>query len=175
MVGLAFAVAASVNFPVLLMSMFWRGTTTFGAFVGGILGLVTSVVGVVISDEVWVKTLGNPEPIKIFGYGMIDNPALYSMAAAFIGIWLFSMIDRIGERQRGARSVRRAIRALGNRHRRVYRAHSLNAKGAGIFSRPSFISSKCVIAFLDCPMFPLVWALEAVYAAAPSPRRRRPM
>jgi cation/acetate symporter len=94
MVGLAFAVAASVNFPVLVMSMFWRGTTTFGAFVGGMLGLITSAVGVVVSNEVWVKTLGNPEPLKLFGYGMLDNPALYSMAAAFIGIWLFSMLDR---------------------------------------------------------------------------------
>ena len=80
MVGLAFAVAASVNFPVLVMTMFWRGTTTFGAFVGGILGLITSAVGVVISDQVWVETLGNPAPLKIFGYGIIDNPALYSMA-----------------------------------------------------------------------------------------------
>jgi cation/acetate symporter len=94
MVGLAFAVAASVNFPVLLMTMFWRGTTTFGAFVGGMLGLLSSAIGVVLSDEVWVKTLGNKDPFKIFGYGMIDNPALYSMAIAFIGIWLFSMLDR---------------------------------------------------------------------------------
>jgi cation/acetate symporter len=94
MVGLAFAVAASVNFPVLVMSMFWRGTTTFGAFVGGMLGLLTSAVGVVVSNEVWVKTLGHKDPLTIFGYGMLDNPALYSMAAAFIGIWLFSMLDR---------------------------------------------------------------------------------
>ncbi len=94
MVGLAFAVAASVNFPVLIMSMFWKGTTTLGAFIGGMLGLITSAVGVVISDKVWVTTLGHPEPLKIFGYGIIDNPALYSMAIAFGGIWLFSMIDR---------------------------------------------------------------------------------
>ena len=94
MVGLAFAVAASVNFPVLVMTMFWRGTTTLGAFVGGLLGLITSAVGVVISDKVWVATLGNPAPLKIFGYGIIDNPALYSMAIAFGGIWLFSMLDR---------------------------------------------------------------------------------
>jgi cation/acetate symporter len=94
MVGLAFAVAASVNFPVLVMTMFWRGTTTFGAFVGGILGLITSAVGVVISDKVWVATLGHAEPLKIFGYGILDNPALYSMAIAFGGIWLFSMLDR---------------------------------------------------------------------------------
>ena len=94
MVGLAFAVAASVNFPVLVMSMFWRGTTTFGAFVGGMLGLLTSAVGVVVSNEVWVKTLGHKDPLTIFGYGMLDNPALYSMSSAFIGIWLFSMLDR---------------------------------------------------------------------------------
>ena len=94
MVGLAFAVAASVNFPVLVMTMFWRGTTTLGAFVGGMLGLITSAVGVVISDKVWVATLGNPAPLKIFGYGIIDNPALYSMAIAFGGIWLFSTLDR---------------------------------------------------------------------------------
>ena len=94
MVGLAFAVAASVNFPVLVMTMFWRGTTTFGAFIGGILGLVTSAAGVVLSDQVWVKTLGHTDPIKIFNFSMIDNPALYSMSIAFVGIWFFSMIDR---------------------------------------------------------------------------------
>jgi cation/acetate symporter len=94
MVGLAFAVAASVNFPVLVMTMFWRGTTTLGAFIGGFLGLVTSAAGVVLSDQVWVKTLHHETPIKIFGFSMIDNPALYSMAIAFIGIWFFSIIDR---------------------------------------------------------------------------------
>jgi cation/acetate symporter len=93
MVGLAFSVAASVNFPVLLMSIFWRGTTTLGAFIGGILGLVTSVVGVVISNGVWVSVLGNKDPIKIFGYGIIDNPAIFSMPIAFFGIWLFSKLD----------------------------------------------------------------------------------
>ena len=93
MVGLAFAVAASVNFPVLLMAIFVRGTTTLGAFIGGILGLVTSVVGVVISDQVWVKTLEHKDPIKIFGYGIIDNPAIYSMPIAFFSIWLFSKLD----------------------------------------------------------------------------------
>jgi cation/acetate symporter len=88
MVGLAFAVAASVNFPVLLMSIFWRGTTTLGAFVGGMLGLISSVAGVVLSKAVWVSTLGHKE--ALFPY---DNPALFSMPIAFIGIWLFSKLD----------------------------------------------------------------------------------
>ncbi len=88
MVGLAFAVAASVNFPVLLMSIFWRGTTSLGAFMGGMLGLISSVAGVVLSDAVWVKTFHYPE--AIFPY---SNPALFSMPIAFLGIWLFSKID----------------------------------------------------------------------------------
>ncbi len=56
MVGLAFSVAASCNFPVLLMSMLWGGTTTFGALVGGFLGLISAVLMIVLSNAVWVDT-----------------------------------------------------------------------------------------------------------------------
>ena len=58
MVGLAFAVAASCNFPVLLMSVLWKGTTTRGALIGGLLGLISAVVMVVLSKAVWVQTFG---------------------------------------------------------------------------------------------------------------------
>lgn len=88
MVGLAFAVAASCNFPVLLMSVFWRGMTTRGAILGGYLGLVSAVVMVILSPAVWVKTFGFPAPI--FPY---DNPALFSMTLAFLGIWIGSRLD----------------------------------------------------------------------------------
>jgi len=91
MVGLAFAIAASWNFPVLVMSIFWRGLTTRGALVGGFLGLISAVVGVVLSPAVWEATLGfakGSAPVKL------DNPALFSMALAFAGIWLFSILDR---------------------------------------------------------------------------------
>ena len=88
MVGLAFSVAASCNFPVLLMSVFWKDTTTRGAFIGGFLGLFSAVAMVVLSPAVWVKTFGFPA--AIFPY---DNPALFSMAIAFGGIWLFSKLD----------------------------------------------------------------------------------
>ena len=89
MVGLAFAVAASCNFPVLLLSMFWSKLTTKGALIGGFLGLISAVVMVVLSPTVWVKTFGNAQ--AIFPY---DNPALFSMTIAFVGIWLFSILDR---------------------------------------------------------------------------------
>jgi cation/acetate symporter len=88
MVGLAFAVAASCNFPVLLMSILWKGTTTRGAVNGGLLGLVSAVVMVVLSKAVWVTTFGFKD--ALFPY---DNPAIFSMSLAFLGIWLFSKLD----------------------------------------------------------------------------------
>ncbi len=88
MVGLAFAIAASANFPVLFLSMYWSKLTTRGAFIGGGLGLLTAVVLVVIGPTVWVAILGNEEPI--FGS---KYPALISVTTAFVGIWFFSIID----------------------------------------------------------------------------------
>jgi cation/acetate symporter len=88
MVGLAFAVAASCNFPVLLMSVLWKGTTTRGALIGGILGLISAVAMVVLSKAVWVQTFGFAR--EVFPY---DNPAIFSMPVAFLGIWAFSRLD----------------------------------------------------------------------------------
>jgi cation/acetate symporter len=88
MVSLAFAVAASANFPVLFMSVLWKGCTTRGAAVGGFLGLITAVALTVLSQSVWVDVFHNAK--AIFPY---TSPALFSMAAGFIGIWLFSITD----------------------------------------------------------------------------------
>jgi len=90
MVGLAFAIAASCNFPVLLMSMFFKGMTTRGAVIGGFLGLIAALVGVVLSPGVWEVVLGHPKGSAPVPY---DNPALFSMTLAFVGIWLFSKLD----------------------------------------------------------------------------------
>ena len=89
MVGLAFAIAASANFPIILLAMLWRGLTTRGALIGGGLGLLTAVMLTVLSPAVWVKVLGNAE--AIFPY---DAPALFSMTVAFVGCWLGSVTDR---------------------------------------------------------------------------------
>ncbi len=91
MVGLAFCIAASCNFPVLVMSIFWSGMTTRGAFIGGFLGLISAMAGVIFSPAVWEATLGYPKGSAMF---QISNPALFSMAIAFIGIWIFSLLDR---------------------------------------------------------------------------------
>jgi cation/acetate symporter len=89
MVGLAFAIAASANFPVLLLSMYWRGLSTRGATIGGFLGLIVAVVLTVLSKAIWVTVLGNPAPL--FPY---DNPALFSVPLAFLACWFFSVTDR---------------------------------------------------------------------------------
>ncbi|MBV8617077.1 MAG: cation acetate symporter [Acetobacteraceae bacterium] len=94
MVGLAFAIAASGNFPVLLMSMYWRRFTTRGAVVGGWLGLASAVVLTVLSPAIWVKTIGFHA--AVFPY---DAPALFSMPLGFLGCWLGSVLDR-GRRAR---------------------------------------------------------------------------
>jgi len=95
MVGLAFAVAASCNFPVLAMSILWRGTTTWGALAGGLVGLISAVTMVVLSKAVWVTTFGHPA--ALFPY---DNPALFSMPLAFATIWVVSLMDKSRRAQR---------------------------------------------------------------------------
>ena len=91
MVSLAFAIAASANFPVLILSLLWKDCTTRGAVIGGFLGLVSSVLLTVVSPSVWEATLGNPAGSAWFPY---TSPALFSMAIAFAGIWFFSITDR---------------------------------------------------------------------------------
>jgi cation/acetate symporter len=91
MVSLAFAIAASANFPVLFMSVLWKDCTTKGAVIGGFLGLVSSVALTVVSPSVWEATLGNPKGSALFPY---TSPALFSMTIGFLGIWLFSVLDK---------------------------------------------------------------------------------
>ncbi|MCE1191288.1 MAG: cation acetate symporter [Acidovorax sp.] len=91
MVSLAFAIAASANFPVLFLSVLWKDCTTKGAVIGGFLGLISSVGLTVVSPSVWEATLGNPKGSAWFPY---SSPALFSMAIGFIGVWLFSVLDK---------------------------------------------------------------------------------
>ncbi len=90
MVALAFAIAASANFPVLFMSVLWKDCTTKGAVIGGFLGLISSVGLTIVSPAVWEATLGNPKGSAWFQY---SSPALFSMTIGFVGVWLFSILD----------------------------------------------------------------------------------
>ncbi|POA99416.1 cation acetate symporter [Chromobacterium sinusclupearum] len=88
MVGLAFSIAASANFPVLFLSMFWKGLTTRGAVIGGLIGLISAVVLIVLGPTVWVEVLKHEH--AVFPY---KNPALFSMTLAFVATWLISVLD----------------------------------------------------------------------------------
>ena len=94
MVGLAFAIAASANFPALLMSIFWRRFTTWGAVAAILLGSLSALVLIYMSPTIQVDVLGResaPFPLK--------NPALVSMVLAFGSGILVSLMtrDRVAE------------------------------------------------------------------------------
>ncbi|ACO74218.1 cation acetate symporter [Laribacter hongkongensis] len=91
MVGLAFSIAASANFPVLFLAMFWKGLSTRGAVIGGYLGLISAVALIVLGPTVWVDVLGHEKGTELFPY---KNPAIFSMTIAFVATWLFSVMDK---------------------------------------------------------------------------------
>ncbi|MCO8054060.1 cation acetate symporter [Acinetobacter towneri] len=95
MVGLAFSVAACANFPVLVLSMYWRGLTTRGAVIGGVAGLASAVTLIVLSKAVWVDTLQiSDTPINPF-----NGPAIFAMPLSFFCCWLFSITDNSAQAQ----------------------------------------------------------------------------
>ncbi len=89
MVGLAFAVAASANFPILFLSMYWKKLTSKGALIGGSSGLITATILVILGPTIWVDVFGYDKPIFPYKY-----PALFSVTTAFIVTWLFSIMDK---------------------------------------------------------------------------------
>ena len=89
MVLLAFSIGASVNFPLLFLAMYWRGLTTRGALVGGVLGLGVAIGGIVLGPMVWVEVLRHGEPVFPWRY-----PALFALTASFAGSIGFSLTDR---------------------------------------------------------------------------------
>ncbi len=99
MVILAFSVAASVNFPILFLSMYWRGLTTRGAVTGGTLGLIVTVVLIALGPTIWVDTLGNESPIFPYKY-----PALFSMTTTIVSIVVVSLFDNSAAAERSRKS-----------------------------------------------------------------------
>jgi cation/acetate symporter len=116
MVLLAFAVAASVNFPILFLSLYWRGLTTRGAVVGGGFGLVTASACVVFGPTVWVDILHHAAPLFPYKY-----PALFALVACVTMTVLVSLTDR---------SARAAAEARRFDHQYVRAVTGLGASGA---------------------------------------------
>jgi cation/acetate symporter len=95
MVGLAFSVACCANFPVLILSMYWKGLTTRGAVVGGVVGLFTAVLLIVLSKAVWVDTFAISETAP----NPFNGPAIFAMPLSFLCCWLFSITDNSAQAQ----------------------------------------------------------------------------
>ncbi|MBN3786336.1 cation acetate symporter [Burkholderia sp. Ac-20353] len=113
LVGLAFSISASTNFPILMLSMFWRRLTTRGVLAGGIIGLVSSVGLLVAGPTIWVGILKHD--VALFPYA---NPALFSMTLAFGTAWLASITDTSGraaaERARFDAQMFRSVTGIGS-------------------------------------------------------------
>ena len=88
MVGLAFAIAASVNFPIILLCIYWKDLTTKGVFWGGLIGLISVLALVLLSKSVWVKVLHFPE--AIFPY---EHPAIFTIPLTLVLIYIISKLD----------------------------------------------------------------------------------
>lgn len=82
MVGLAFAIAASANFPALVLSVFWRRATTAGVAASMIAGTIAAVGLIWLSPTVQTDILGNPS-----AWFALRNPGLLSIPFSFaVGI-----------------------------------------------------------------------------------------
>lgn len=116
MVSLAFALAASGNFPVLVMSLLWSGCTTRGVVVGGFVGVTLALVLTILSPAIWEAVLGYEG--APFPY---SSPTIFSMSAAFLMIWLVSLADKSG---------RAAVDRAGYPAQRVRAETGIGAAGA---------------------------------------------
>jgi cation/acetate symporter len=89
MVGLAFAIAASANFPSLILSILWKRLTTKGATYSIIVGAVLAIVLIILSPTVMVDILGKETAIF-----PLKNPALISIPASFLTAFVVSLFDK---------------------------------------------------------------------------------
>lgn len=116
MVSLAFALAASGNFPVLIVSLLWKGCTTRGIVAGGSAGVILALVLTILSPAIWVNVFGHSEAIYPY-----SSPTIFAMPLAFLAIWLVSIMDR---------SPRADMDRGGYLHQRVRSETGIGASGA---------------------------------------------
>ncbi|MFQ5564526.1 MAG: sodium/solute symporter [Parvularculaceae bacterium] len=89
MASLVFAVSASASFPLLILALYWRGLTTRGAVIGGVVGLASAVGLIILGPAIWVQILGNESPVFPYSY-----PGLFSIPAGFLAMIVFSFADK---------------------------------------------------------------------------------
>ncbi|WP_431026763.1 solute symporter family protein [Lysinibacillus sp. LZ02] len=91
LVSFAFCIAASANLPVIIYTIYWKRFNTSGAVTAIIVGLVSCLVLVAMSPNVW-----NPEPGKAIFVGealiKLANPAIITVPLGFLAGWLGSYL-----------------------------------------------------------------------------------
>jgi cation/acetate symporter len=93
MVGLAFAIAASANFPALLLALSWPRFNTTGAVTGVLFGVVTALGLIIISPIVWGGPPGAPDTGAFTWYDL-NNPGIISIPMGFLGCWLGTVLSK---------------------------------------------------------------------------------
>jgi cation/acetate symporter len=78
-VSLAFAIAASANFPALVLAIFWRGYTTAGAVASMAVGTLATLMLIYLSPTIQVDILGQSN-----AWFPLKNPALVTMPLSFL-------------------------------------------------------------------------------------------
>jgi cation/acetate symporter len=88
LVSLTFAVAASANFPALLLALTWRRFNTTGALVGVGTGLVSAIALIILSPAVWPGPDSHGSPFEVV------NPAIVSVPLGFLACYLGTVLGR---------------------------------------------------------------------------------
>src|SRR5512132_325564 len=94
MVGLTFSIAASANFPALIMAIFWRRFTTWGAVTAIVLGTVSTLVLLYCGQTIQVDILKNDiaEVSKQWWYFPLKNPCIITMTLSFLSGIVVSLL-----------------------------------------------------------------------------------
>ncbi|MDX8151042.1 sodium/solute symporter [Patulibacter brassicae] len=96
MVGLAFAVAASANFPALLLALTWKRFNTAGAVTGVAFGIVSAIFLIIVSPGVWPGPDGSTglnDSGSPIGW-TLGNPGIVSIPLGFLGCWLGTVLSK---------------------------------------------------------------------------------
>jgi cation/acetate symporter len=93
LVALAFAVAASANLPIILLTIFWKRFNTGGAVTGMLVGLLSSLILVALSPSVWSPVEG---AAILTGEAIfpLANPGIVSIPLGFLGAFIGTMLSK---------------------------------------------------------------------------------
>jgi cation/acetate symporter len=104
MVGLAFAIAASANFPALVLSIFWKRLTTTGAQMSMIIGTVSTLLLIYLSPTIQIDILGNTS--AWFPY---RNPGIVTIPLSFAVAILVSLVRPVAAEERRFADLERQL------------------------------------------------------------------